>query len=141
MLNDKAYFGNPTLGILPRGLSSNPELNTWLSIRNSSMTKWTADYAIPIYLGDVAIGGGFFYIKRLVLTPHFDFTHTTNHDQLVSVGASAVLDLNSLLWLGWPVSMGVTYSYNGFADFTALQAQSGIDMAPNHVDFVFNVTF
>ena len=141
MLNKDSYFGNPTLGILPRGFSSNPDLNTWLSIRNSSITKWTADYAIPIYLGDIAIGGGFFYIKRLVLTPHFDFTHTANHDQLVSVGASAVLDLNSLLWLGWPVSMGVTYSYNGFADFTALQAQSGIDMAPNHVDFVFNVTF
>lgn len=142
MLNDKAYFGNPTLGILPRGLSSNPELNTWLSIRNSSITKWTADYAIPIYLGDVAIGGGFFYIKRLVLTPHFDFTHTANHEQLVSVGASAVLDLNSLLWLGWPVSMGVTWSYNGFADFTALKAQSGIDdMVRNHVGFVFNVTF
>ena len=39
-------------------------------------------------------------------------------------------------------AMGVTWSYNGFADFTALKAQSGIDdMVRNHVGFVFNVTF
>lgn len=140
-LLNESYFGNPTIGILPRGLTDVPELNHWVSTRNHSITKWTADYAIPVYIGDVALMGGFFYIKRLVITPHFDYMHTTNHERLVSVGTSAVLDLNSFLWLGWPVSMGVTWSYNGFADFTRIKAESGIAMDRNHIGFVFNVTF
>ena len=92
-------------------------------------------------MGDLAIGGGFFYVKRLVVTPHFDYSITSNRERLCSVGGSLVFDLNSLLWLGWPVSMGVTYSYNGLADFDAINEASGLDLKRNYCNFVFNVSF
>lgn len=140
-LNENSYFSLPLNGVLPRGLNNASGLTNWLSLYSSHMTKWTADYAIPIYIGDAAIAGGFFYIKRLVITPHFDYTHTAHDQRLCSVGSDLVFDLNSILWLGWPVSLGVSYSYNGLADFTAIKNESGVDMDRNHVGFVFNVTF
>lgn len=139
-LNSEAIFGQPLVQILPRGLSSNPELTSWIAVRNNSMTKLTADYAIPVYIGDRAIGGGFFYIKRLVLTPHFDYTKAGDM-QFMSAGTDLVFDLNSILWLGWPVSIGVSYSYSGMADFYTAQLQSGIEMNRHHAGFVFNVSF
>lgn len=141
MLDRDALFGMPTVNVLPRGFSRASSLSSYLSLRNPSITRWTADYAIPIYMGDLAIGGGFFYIKRLVLTPHFDYTHTSSRDRLCSLGTSAVLDLNSVLWLGWPVSMGVSYSYNGLADYEALRSASGIDIEKHYWGFIFNVSF
>lgn len=139
-LNQEAIFGQPLVQILPRGLASNPELTSWVAIRNSSMTKFTVDYAIPVYIGDTAIGGGFMYIKRLVLTPHFDYTKAGEMN-FMSAGADLVLDLNGIIWIGWPVSMGVTYSYSGMADFNTVSMQSGIDMNRHHAGFIFNVSF
>ena len=140
-LDKDSFFGMPVVNVMPRGLASGSSLTSWISIRNRSITKFTADYAIPLYVGDLAIGGGFFYVKRLVVTPHFDYSITSNRERLCSVGGSLVFDLNSLLWLGWPVSMGVTYSYNGLADFDAINEASGLDLKRNYCNFVFNVSF
>lgn len=59
------------------------------------MTKLTVDYAIPIYIGELSIGGSFFSIKRLTVSPHADFTFA-GKDCLMSFGADAVLDLHSI---------------------------------------------
>lgn len=139
-LNNKAILGQPAVQILPRGLASTPGLTNWVAIRNTSMTKFTADYAIPLYIGDIAIGGGFFYIKRLVLTPHIDYT-VAGDLKLMSTGVDMVFDLNSILWLGWPVSVGTTYSYSDLADFNIINQQSGIQSNAHHLGFVFNVSF
>ena len=109
------------------------------------MTKLTADYGIPIYVGDWGIFGGFFYVKRFVLTPHFDYMfagsrHLAAPLQLYSAGCDFTIDLNSILWLGWPCSVGVTYSYNGGHSFTSLNTL-GLDLSHHFVGPTFNVTF
>ena len=139
-LSSKAYFNQGIVNPLPRGLSNNGNLNLWLSLRNESMTRVTADYGIPIYVGDWGIFGGFFYIKRLVLTPHFDYMFA-GPDQLYSAGCDLTFDLNSLLWLGWPCSVGVTYSYNGGPSFNSLTETSGIYLGHHYVGPTFNVSF
>ena len=135
-----AAFGQAVVNILPRGLSSSTELLSWLSIRTNGMTKVTADYAFPIYIGDLAIGGSMFSIKRLVVNPHFDYTSAGGYG-LFSAGAELILDMNSILTLEWPCSFGITYSYNGGNGFNALAQQSGISLNPYYVGPTFNVSF
>lgn len=139
-LSGKAVFGQSYVNILPRGLSSNGSLTSWLSLRNPLMTKITADYAIPIFIGDLSIGGKFLSIKRLVLTPHFDCTFFSGKT-LWSAGASLDLDLNSIITIEWPCSAGITFSYNGGSAFAETAAKSGIAMKQWYLGPTFNVTF
>ncbi len=139
-LNSKAVFGQATVNILPRGLSSNASLTSWLSARNSVISKVSADYAIPIYIGDLSLGGNFFAIKRLCLTPHFDCTLLAGK-ALWSAGTELNLDLHSILTLEWPCSFGVTFSWNGGSGFEEIAKNSGIDMNQYYIGPVFNVTF
>lgn len=138
-LND-APFGQAVVNTLPRGLSKNTQLLGWLCIRNAAMTKVSADYAFPIYIGDHALGGGIFSIKRLVVNPHFDCSFIGG-STLFSVGGELVLGLNSILALGWPCSFGVTYSYNGGSGYSRFASESGITLGRHYVGPTFNVSF
>ncbi len=139
-LNGNADFGQAMVSILPRGLSSNASLTSWLSVRNPVMTKFTADYAIPIFIGDLSLGGTMFSIKRLVLTPNFDFTFFSGKN-LWSAGCDLDLDLHSILTLEWPCSFGVTFSWNGGSAIKESASQSGLNISPYHIGPKFNVTF
>ena len=139
-LNRNAVFGQTAVNILPRGLASNGELAGWLALRNDVMTKLSADYALPIYIGDLSIGGSMFSIKRLVLTPHFDCTIFSN-SSLFSAGADLILDMHSILTLEWPCSFGLTYSYNGGNGFSTFAQQSGLSVKRHYIGPTFNVSF
>lgn len=146
-LSKKSYFNQALVNTLPRGLTSSPDLFSWLAIRSDSMTRFTADYGIPVYIGDVGLFGGFFFIKRLVLTPHFDYmfagnglSYMSDGYQLYSAGCDLNFDLNSLLWLGWPCSVGVTFSYNGGPSFSGLN-EIGLNLGRTYVGPTFNVSF
>ena len=139
-IREDSYFSLPIIDMLPRGLSANAGLSQWLSIRNPLMTKLTADYSIPVYIGDVSLGGSFFYVKRLLFNPHFDYT-MTEKGNLASAGAEFLFDLNSILWLEWPCSIGASYSYNTGSGYEGIMKESGITMDRHHVGFVFNVSF
>ena len=141
-LRKESLFSQQAVGILPRGFNKTPSLGSWLSVRNDNMVKVTADYAIPIYIGEVALGGNFFSIKRLILSPHFDYTFVGKNG-LWSAGSEFLLDLHSILTLEWPVQIGVTYSFNGGTKgyFSTLSHNTGLEMKRHFWDFVFNVTF
>lgn len=139
-LDPDAIFGQPLVSVMPRGLTSAASLSSYMSIINPAITRFSADYAIPIYIGDISIGEGLIYIKRLCLTPHADYTRAGNTD-LLSVGSALTLDLNGLIWIRWPASIGATYSYNGLGDYNLIKSSTGIDMKLHHVGFIFNVSF
>lgn len=139
-LRSDAVFGQPIVNVLPRGLSSNASLASWLSIRNANITKITADYAVPVFIGDLSLGGNFFSIKRLVVTPHFDYTFIGNKG-LLSVGGDLTLDMHSILTLEWPCSFGVTMSYNGGPAWNSIVSDSGITLDHFHIGPTFNVSF
>lgn len=141
-LSPKAYFGQPTVNMVPRGLKNNANLMNYLSIYNDNLTNFSADYAIPVYIGDLSIGGSLLYIKRMVITPHFDFNLVEATPKLFSVGASLTFDLESILFLTWPCSVGVTYSYNGgFNNSINEFNETGIEIGHHFVGPVFNVSF
>ena len=139
-LRSDAVFGQPIVSVLPRGLSSNASLASWISIRNSNITKITLDYAVPIFIGDLSIGGPFFAIKRLVVSPHFDYSFIADKG-LFSVGGNIILDMHRILRFGWPCSFGVTMSYNGGPAWNSIATDSGITLDRFHIGPTFNVSF
>ena len=139
-MKKSAVFGQAILNILPRGYSSNASLTSWLSVRNPVITKLTADYAVPVFIGDLSIGGSMFSIKRLLLTPHFDVSFYSGKN-LWSAGSSVELDMHSILTLEWPCTFGVTFSYNGGSAFESLKEESGMEVQRWYFGPTFNVTF
>ena len=103
-------FGDLSVGVLPRGFTS--AAGSYVS--NTYRTHWriTADYAIPIYLGDLAVPA-LGYIRNFTLTPHADFTGLSNKDFLWSAGADFVADMGEILFLSTNTKLGVSFSWLG----------------------------
>ena len=93
----------------------------------------TADYAIPIYLGDFSLGT-FLYVKRLQLIPFADYAMELNRGRNLkdyfSYGADVLLDFN-IIQLSFPISAGVRYARTGPNE----------DRSRNHFELLFNLTF
>ena len=138
-LRGQSPFSHQIVSILPRGLSNNATLGSFVSLYNSHLVKVTADYAIPIYIGDVTLGGNWLAIKRLVAYPHFDYTFI-GRSGLWSAGLDLTADLHAIITLEWPCSVGVTFSWNGGSAWKTLENQ-GISMKKWFVGPVFNVSF
>lgn len=137
-LRESSPFCQPVVNILPRGLSNNSTLSSNLAINNNNLVKFTADYAIPIYIGDITIGGNWLAIKRLVTYPHFDYTLIGNKG-LWSAGLDLTADLHAIITIEWPCSVGLTFSRNGGSAWNDLS--KSISMNKWFVGPVFNVSF
>ena len=138
-LRDNSPFSQQIVSILPRGLSNNSTLGSHVSLYNDNLYKVTADYAIPIYIGDVTLGGCWLAIKRLVAYPHFDYTFIGN-EGLWSAGLDLTADLHAIITLEWPCSFGVTFSWNGGSAWNGF-TEKGISMNKWFVGPIFNVSF
>ena len=138
-LRDASPFSQQFVNILPRGLSGNSTLGSYVSIRNNNIFKLTADYAIPIYIGDITIGGNWLAIKRLVAYPHFDYTFLGKKG-LWSAGLDLTADLHAIITLEWESSFGISFSWNGGTAWNGL-AQNGITMDNWFIGPIFNVAF
>lgn len=138
-LSDASAFSLQTVDILPRGLSGNSALGSHLSLYNDNIVKVTADYAIPVYIGDITIGGNWLAIKRLVAYPHFDYTFI-GEKGLWSAGLNLSADLHAIITLEWPCSVGLSFSWNGGSAWNGL-SQKGINMKKWFLGPVFNVSF
>lgn len=105
--------------VLPRGFAD-------MSIPGFTRegVKFTADYAIPFFMGDWHIGSAF-HCKRGIVTPHFDLSifrvinangvnNANNITRMpgLSVGSSFEMEFGSFFWIKVPVRAGFTMSYN-----------------------------
>ena len=138
-LREKSPFSQQMVDILPRGFSNNSTLGSYLSIHNENIVKVTADYAVPIYIGDITVGGNWLAIKRLVVYPHFDYTFAGRFGGLWSAGLDLTADLHAIITIETPVSFGVSFSWNGGSAWN--QLAKGIEMSRWYVGPVFNVSF
>lgn len=138
-LRNKSEFSQQMVDILPRGLSENSALGSYLSLYNPDIIKVTADYAIPIFIGDITLGGNWLAIKRLVVYPHFDYTFIGNKTGLWSAGLDLTADLQAIITLEWPCSVGLSFSWNGGSAWN--QLDPAINMNKWFLGPVFNVSF
>ena len=99
---DLPTLADHTVNTLPRGFSGT-------SFR--PLYKVTADYAIPIFVGDIALPP-VLYIRNFLLVPHFDYAGS-----LWSAGADLTAELGKLLMIPFDGSLGVSVSYLGGADY------------------------
>ncbi|MBO7396780.1 MAG: hypothetical protein J6T89_01830, partial [Bacteroidales bacterium] len=98
----------------------------------------TADYAIPIYVGEISIPA-VAYIKNFLLTPHADYTGlpygSRNYD-LWSIGADLSASLARLFVIPFDASIGVSFSYMGGSLFQYLEKSK-----PYSFSLIFGVDF
>lgn len=134
--NRKSLFSSSIANTLPRGYSKNGPLSSYMSIHPSSY-RFTVEYAMPVYLGDFSISSAF-YVKRAVITPHFDMS-VFRGGNLFSAGISAAVEFGCFFWIGTPISIGVTYSYNGGKSFGNLLS-SGAITGRHYIGPVFNIS-
>lgn len=137
-------FPSSAVSTLPRGFASTAGASA-ITRTYTSTLRLTADYGCPIFIGDLGALGGLIYVKRLVLTPHFDYTmyidkHWKLDTGLFSAGATLAVDMSFLLWFNFPLSLGVTYSYNGGPGFNEFK-QSVPTLSHHFVGPVFQFSF
>lgn len=138
-LHKSAAFSQQIVDVLPRGLSDNTTLGSHLSLYNSNLYKVTADYAIPIFIGDITLGGNALAIKRLVAYPHFDYTFIGNKG-LWSAGLDLTADLQAIITIEFPCSLGLSFCWNGGSAWNGLAAEN-IKMNKWFLGPIFNVSF
>ena len=128
---DKLYFGELGANIVPRGFDS----YALQAVAQASPMQWkvTADYAIPIYVGDWYIPG-VAHIRNFVLTPHGDYMGLSGGN-LWSAGADFTAELSKLI-LPFNSSLGVSFSYLG-GTFYANTGQE----RPWSVELIFGMDF
>lgn len=132
----QSFLANSVVNTLPRGLVSSLTLKSHIaSYRHSA--KISANYAIPVYIGDFHISS-IFYGKRAVITPHFDYTFFGKNGNLFSAGVSACVEFGCFLWIATPISIGVTYSYNGGKSFSSLN-HTGFGLGHHFVGPIFKI--
>lgn len=136
---DDGFFSSSVVNTLPRGVKA-PSAMSFLGRYGSSSHRITADYAIPVYMGDLTMGKGMIYIKRMVLTPHFDCSFTSL-GTMFSAGGCIQLDLGSFFWVPYPMSLGVSCSYNGGAGLQNLRKVSDLDIKNYGISPVFSISF
>lgn len=134
--SSESLFSASAVNMLPRGLGSNSLLASYISTFRSGY-KFTAEYAMPLYLGDFNVTSAF-YVKRAIVTPHFDFTVYPGGN-LFSAGISAAVEFGCFFWIGTPIRLGITYSYNGGGSFRLLN-ESGIRAGRHYIGPVFSIS-
>ena len=131
------------ISVAPRGFENS---SAEYVIRNLSYDhlKLTADYAIPLWFGDISFLSPVAYIKNFEITPHFDYTMFSlgkglKDGGLFSAGASIVAKLANLLWIPYDCSIGITASYNGGPSFNIIK-NSGYPMDNHYIGFIFDIS-
>lgn len=128
--NRALMIGERRTSTLPRGFSS--KAATAAALQMSTQWKVTADYAIPIYVGDLNLMP-VTYIKNFVLTPHADFSGLGAGRNLWSAGADLIADFSAFI-ISFKGSVGVSFSYLGGSWYEA----SGQEK-PYQVDLIFKL--
>ncbi|MBR1522374.1 MAG: hypothetical protein IJ627_01745 [Bacteroidales bacterium] len=108
-LNPDAPFLERLVDVSPRGFDDGASL-AMVGI-SPVQAKFTADYAIPLYFGDISLMP-VTYISNFVLTPHADYTLASGKGSLWSVGADLTAELKRLI-LSFDLSLGLSVDYMG----------------------------
>jgi hypothetical protein len=101
-------FSEIRVNCAPRGFSSS--VADFLAEESPLHLRFGADYAIPIYAGDIAIWGSVAYIKNFLLIPHTDVSFF-GPTFLGSAGFDFTAELATLLTLPFEGTLGFELDY------------------------------
>ena len=122
---------------LPRGIDSSA--SRFLTDAPTQV-RFTVDYAVPIYIGDISVMSPVIYIKNLLVVPHTDFTFAKGF--LFSAGADFTVELANFLWFPFDCSVGFSLDYSGGTRWTGLRdaaETSGLKLRHMSASFIFSM--
>ena len=128
----------------PRGLATDA-LNNWLAAYAPTQIRLTADYAIPIYLGDIDLLSPVTYIKNFVLTPHYDYTVLkfghgfSGTGGLSSLGVDFTANVANILWFPYDSKIGISFCYNEGPSFSDIK-KTGLPLDRTWIGMVFRTS-
>ena len=140
-----APFGENTVSIQPRGFTAAE--GRAVARASAAQLRLTADYAIPIYVGDISWFCPVAYISHFLLIPHVDWTGfglprngkgKAAPSSLLSAGADFTVELGNLAWVPYPCSIGVSASWLGGPYFKTLAEAADEGRKPYYVGLVFS---
>ena len=140
-----APFGENTVSIQPRGFTAVDGRS--VARASAAQLRLTADYAIPIYVGDISWFSPVAYISHFLLIPHVDWTGfglprngkgKVTSSSLLSAGADFTVELGNLAWVPYPCSLGVSASWLGGPYFKTLSDAAEDGLKPYYVGLVFS---
>ena len=126
-------FSYNSVSTVPRGMGAFPADGIIAASRNQ--LKITADYAIPIYFGDLSFLSPLTYITHFTLTPFADIA-LYGKDNLVSVGADLTASLSNLLFFPVGASAGLRFHY-----FTGSGYSKVPEIKRTLVNLIFDIDF
>ena len=141
-----APFGENAVQIQPRGFTAAD--GRAVARASAGQLRLTADYAIPIYVGDISWFSPVAYITNFLLIPHVDWTGfggprkgkgDSTSSWLMSAGADFTVELGNLAWVPYPCSLGVSASWLGGPYFNTLAESAEEGRKPYSVGLVFSV--
>ena len=141
-----APFGENSITIQPRGFTSAEA--RYIARKSAGQLRLTADYAIPVYVGDISWFSPVAYIRNFLLIPHVDWMGfgiarngkgTPASSSLVSAGADLTVELGNLAWIPYPCSIGVSASWLGGPYYKTLVEAVNKDRKPYYVGLLFSV--
>ena len=135
-------FRENHVNVSPRGITGSA-ITSHLESNSRNQLKISADYAIPIWVGDISWFSPLFYIKNFELTPHFDFLAFSegmnlSDGNLFSAGFKLTAHLGNFLWLPYDCRIGFSYDYNG-GNAVDMMKNGGCPVDSHHFGFVFDI--
>ena len=140
-----APFGENAVQVMPRGFTSAE--GRAVARASAGQLRLTADYALPIYVGDISWFSPVAYIHNFLLIPHVDWTgfqigkggkDASQNSFLLSAGADFTVELGNLAWIPYPCSLGVSASWLGGPYFKTLAESAEEGRKPYYVGLVFS---
>ena len=144
-----APFGENAVNVWPRGFTS-ADGRSFARI-STRQFKVTADYAVPVYIGDLSWFSPVAYIQNLLVIPHFDWTSfggvrvvdgirgKDNAGNLFSAGVDLTVELGNFLWAPFPCSVGISASWLGGSYFSTLAENAADGRRPYALEFIFSL--
>ena len=141
-----APFGENGINIQPRGFTIADARAVARSA--AAQVRLTADYAIPLYVGDISWFSPVAYISHFLFIPHVDWMGfglarngmgTPVSSSLVSAGADLTVELGNIFWAPFPCSLGVSASWLGGPFFKTLAEEAADGRKPYSIGLVFSL--
>jgi len=105
LFRGEEMFPEPQVACTPRGFDSGVGLV--MAQKSNFHIKAGADYAIPVYVGDISIMGSFAYIRNFLLIPHTDAA-LFGRNFIGSTGIDITAELSTILTMPFDASIGVS---------------------------------
>lgn len=112
----------------PRGFS--PDISNYIASVSGDQLKISADYPMPIYVGDISWLSPITYITHFIVSPHADYTFLsldgkTFNGGLASIGVNVLAKAAHFIWIPYQFEFGFEFDWNTGPSFKRL-SDSGI---------------